>query len=888
MHIHKPDDALLLLGYACQAGKPALTATVGYVCAMDGARLSEQEAWQWLMPLFPDEPFDLGEKKPGGGFGVAGDACAPAGNKVQGLTVRAGVGSLEGRVLVQGDRRWMSTLAGWRASTAEPFERMPIGLARAYGGPEWRDNPYGRGHGGGAADFDGLPLPNVEWPDQPVLKPSDTPDTATLGPQPLGSAGRQRWLGTLDEAWVRDRLPWLPDDTDPRWHERFVSGQRQSSYWRGDEPWFAENMHPRHSRLQGKLPGLRPRLLLRTVAEPDRHVELAMELDTVWLMPNDERVVVLYRAQTGVQREDAKDVLGLAVFTESLAEAPQPLSHWSQVWRQALEQEQAIPVVVPAPLPPEALAQLQAARAQAEQQATAFGAGLKQEVDQELKDAEAEAEGQLRAQGFDVEALKAQGAKAEVPDGLQADLSAPLSLPTEPAAYEAALKAHIEQELKQAEAGARSFLKQQGFDVDALRAHAAANPAPEPDGAALAASLAGMLPGPDSTRQAHIQEFTAFQKEMDGLESDLQSQFDQASQKAAASAPLGDAYGGPRPGLDGLPEGPRERLTRAALLDRISTEASAAWTELEDLDLSGLDLTGVNLRQAILRRCNLQGAVLVDADLCDALLEDCKLGGAAMDRMCLARAQLESSDLHAAQLASVDFSGARINQCIFDQAELAASCWDDAQVLESGFEAARLKQATGQRGQFVQCRMACVDATASRFEKTVFEQCMLEAAIFNKAQLKGTTLQACQASHAQFDGANMQGLRSLLDTRLDQANLHGADLQDASLQNTSLARAVLREARLDRALVKECNLSGTDAWRMVARNADFTDSDISQASWRGANLMQAVLRHAKLLDTDLTGTNLHAAQTRTANVQGLQLEGALMTRCRLLQEYDGV
>src|SRR3546814_19882602 len=115
----------------CSSDLPALTVTVGYVCSLDGARMSEQKAWKWLMPLFPDEPFDLGEKKAGGGFGVAGDACAPAGASVDGLAVRAGVGDLKRHVLVQADRTWTRASTGWRATSGRPFERMPIGLARA-------------------------------------------------------------------------------------------------------------------------------------------------------------------------------------------------------------------------------------------------------------------------------------------------------------------------------------------------------------------------------------------------------------------------------------------------------------------------------------------------------------------------------------------------------------------------------------------------------------------------------------------------------------------------------------------------------------------------------------------------------------------------------------
>jgi len=886
MHIHKSDDILLLLGYASRAGQPTLTVTAGYVCNADGTRMPEQDAWKWLGPLFPDEPFDLGEKKEGGGFGVAGDACAPAGATVDGLTVRAGVGDLKRHVLVQGDRIWTRTPTGWQTTAALPFDRMPIGLARAYGGPAWRDNPYGRGHCANAQDFEGVPLPNVELPDQPMLKPTDTPALATLGPHPQGSAARNRWLGSLDKTWERTRHPWLPDDTDPRWFDRFDPAQCRPAHWRGDEPWFAENMHPRHGILRGRLPGLRPRLLLRTVAEPDRHLELDLDLDTVWLMPNDERAIVLYRGQMGVKREDAKDILGLAVFTETLAEPRHALAHWSQVWREAMEQDQAAPIVAPAPIDPEALARMQAVRNAADKQASEFKASVSKEVEQELQDAEAEATRQLTGVGFDVKALKARAAANAKASPLEFEADSELNLPHEPQAYHAALTAHIEKALKQAEHDARKHLGEQGFDVDELQARAAANPAPEPDMAAVVAGMTAMLPVPESQRQAYAKEFTAFQKEMEGLEASLQSRFKQAEQEAAASAARGDAYGGPRTGLGDTPKGPRERLTREALLDRVRTGVSAAWTELEGLDLAGVDLRGVDLSKSILRQCDMHGATLSAAKLNEALLADCNLGAAKLEHASLVRARLERCNLRDAQLAGTDFSSARLSECSAERAGFDASRWDDAQVMASSLEAATLKKATGKRAGFTNCRMPGIDASAARFDRVNFEHCALDGAIFNNASLAGSTLLTCQASRAQFDGARLPGLRTLKGTQLDHANLRGADMQDASLQETSLTHAILQEADLDRALVKECDLGRTDAWRMTARNTDFTDSRISQATWRGANLMQATLSQATILDTDLTGTNLHAAQTRTATVQGLKLDQALMTRCRLPREYD--
>ncbi|MDS1139753.1 DUF2169 domain-containing protein [Pusillimonas sp. SM2304] len=871
MHIHKPDDVLLLLNHAERTGRPTLTVTVAYVFGLDGVRLTEQAAWSWLLPLFPDEPFDLGEKKAGGGFGVAGEACAPQGSQVTGLTVQAGVGTLETSLLVLGDRYWTRGLSGWQASEPRPFERMPVGLARAYGAPEWSDNPYGRGWAPEGVELDGLALPNVELPAHPVLKPTDTPATATFGPHPMGSIARTRWLGKLDEAWALRRLPWLPDDTDPRWFDRFDPAQCQAAYWRGDEPWFVRNMHPRQPEVRGKLPGLRPRLLLRTVAEPDRHQELALDLDTVWLMPNDERAVVLYRAQTKVAREDARDIAGLAVFTESLTESPNPLAHWSQAWRDALEAEHATAPPVPVPLAPEALAKIQAAQEEAGSTAAEFESTLTQDIEQAFQSAEAEATAQVRAQGLDVAALRARAPKppVEPPEP---------PLPSEPAAYAAALKARIDQAFVQAEQEARDALTAQGLDADALRAQAATQPK-LPD---TLAGLARIMPLPDDMpRQPLVDEVAAFEKEMEGLGAQLQAQYDAAQQEAdAALAAEGRARGG-----TGLPEGPRVPLTREDLLNRVEAGESCAWTQMEDLDLSGVELSQVDLRQAVLTRCNLQGAQLDSANLTDAILTQCVLSAVRLESACLAGAQLDACHIQDSRLAGVDGSGARLHQCVLDGSELEASRWDDAQFVECSLAGARLKQACGLRTVFQHCAMPGIDASGSHFSKASFEQCALDGARFNAATLAGSTLQACQAAHAQFDGASMPGLRTLLDTQLNNANLHAADLEAASLQNTALAGAILREARLDGAFVKACDLSGTDAWRMEARKADFTDSRIAQASWRGANLMQASMRQATLLDTDLTGANLHACETRTATIQGLTLDQALMTRCRLLQEY---
>jgi uncharacterized protein YjbI with pentapeptide repeats len=874
MRAHKPNDAMLLLGYQSRGGQPSLTVTVGYCCGPDGAIVSEQDTWAWLMPMFAKEPFDLSQKKTRGGYGVAGDACAPEGSQVTGLTVRAGVGSLRKSALVQGDRYWTRGIAGWQASAPQPFARMPIGLERAYGGKGWARNPHGRGYCADADQADGIALPNVERPDAPVLRPADTPAPAVLGVLPQGSPDLTRWLGTFDTRWQRVRLPWLPDDTDPRWFDRFEQDQCQQGYWRGDETWFAENMHPRHAELRGTLPGLRPRLLVRTETAPDQRAELPLDLDTVWLFPNDQRVLVLYRAETAVRREDAEDVLGVAVFTEKMADAPQPLEYWAHKWQEH-EDARGKPAPVAPPAPgPEAQAR-SAAAAQAAAETAKAAAAHRAKITKTIEDARASAlaEGDQHARAFGFGPLSAKLAKAD-PAGVS-PLPPPPVWPKEPAAFKAAVKQYVAEALAAGEAETRAKWKEFGVDYDAAVARSKAQPPIEQDPADLIASL----PVSPEKKQALIKQFEAFQVKIAGV----QAQAAEISKKAAdlrerkpVDTPIPE---------EGLPRGPRAALDRDGLLARHADGASASWSELTGLDLSGLDLHGLDLSNSILRDCALRGADLQGVDFTGCLLEKCDLTDAKAAKARFVRAQLTGSQAVKAGMQGADFSQARLDKTVFTQADLAASVWTQAQAKECDFEKAGLRQAQGREARFKSCRFAAADAAESRFHKALFDQCMLEGATLDSAELDGATLMACQAGGARFDGAHMPGLRTLKGTSLRDANFNRAQLDRAVMQDTDLGHASLRETHLDRGFIKNCDLSGTDAWHLVARTCDFTGSRIVQASWRGANLMKARLRQVVLQDVDLTGANLHAADTRTATAQGIKLEQALLTRCRLLEDY---
>ena len=157
-------------------------------------------------------------------------------------------------------------------------------------------------------------------------------------------------------------------------------------------------------------------------------------------------------------------------------------------------------------------------------------------------------------------------------------------------------------------------------------------------------------------------------------------------------------------------------------------------------DLSGADLS----------RMNLVGAYLSDADLSEANLQGANLRRAQLNRANLRGANLESADLTEADIVHAILAGANLTKANLTSAEVQYSDLSDAD-----FSGANL---TG--GQFYD-------------------------AMLNRARFVDTDLTRANFSGADFQGANLSG-SDLKGTTLRKAKLYGVDLRDAMLVETDL------------------------------------------------------------------------------------------------------
>ncbi len=178
---------------------------------------------------------------------VHGHAIAPGGRPVERMLVRLEMPSRQKDLLVTGERRWERGLLGLSATPPKPFTRMPLIYERAFGGsdhshPDLKHqgtelrNPVGMGFRKNpqAVDSDGVPLPNVEHPKQPLERWNDAPPPVGFGVVGRAWLPRRSYAGTYDQHWLDKVYPFLPADFDPRYFQCAPEDQQLPSL-RGGE-----------------------------------------------------------------------------------------------------------------------------------------------------------------------------------------------------------------------------------------------------------------------------------------------------------------------------------------------------------------------------------------------------------------------------------------------------------------------------------------------------------------------------------------------------------------------------------------------------------------------------------------------------------------------------
>ncbi|MGB6054435.1 MAG: DUF2169 domain-containing protein [Burkholderiaceae bacterium] len=843
---------------------------------------SEPELWQAVADALGSAVLDEGYPKPTAEFKVYGRAYAPGGSPVQEMQVSACIGTLSKQLWVSGDRHFN---AAGLISTAKPFVSMPLTPEHAFGGEGAAANPLGKGACAVklADGREKWPLPNVEAPRQRMANRGDIVEPAGFWGFPAGTPLRDRHLGKFDDSWIKRTWPHLPDDTQLEFFHTAPADQRSTGYFVGNEAIELRGMHPRRSTLQTRLPGLRARCFIHRRESEGKETfgEIDARLDTVWLFPELECGIVLYRAQTATLDDDASDVLHVMAEWESLTDTALSFDHYQQLFRRRLQEDAGLAI----PADGTALAAAPAAESAAPPAIPAalpVAAALATAPQMTPEIAEAH---RLADQ------LERETAELLRKNGLSEKDVARFLVPQEEPVVSLA---EAERMVDRLEQETRDLMKRNNLTDADVQKYLTQQKEPE----SSLKDVKEMMQSLEKQTSELLQKNGMTEQDVEkflATRPDLAESLQNLKDAKAANVPLSAIP-------DSFPEMPKvdpqllqpqdagllvlgaatpaassmAQLTREQVIERHAAKEPLAGFDLSGLDLSGLDLSAADFSGSLLEKTAFTGSRLGNANLAGCLLQqaDCSgadLSGAILSEVSAANSVFTGACLKSAQIRDADFTGADFGNAQLQQAVLDGTAFDQASMAAV--------QAAGCIAH--QSNFSGADLSGANFEQAVLTQATfygskLNAVSFKAAHCQQAEFYGADASGARFTIANLDESRADGEARFVQTVFDGAQLRRAAWDGTQLSGATFTEAVLDDADFSNVRAPDSRFRNASARHARFGGADLAGSDLTGINLFKgslrksqiekAVLHFANLYGVDFEGTTVRASAVQEADI----------------------
>lgn len=779
-----PQGDALMEEAECQLGQGKLNADV----------FEEGDDYRTGQLLYPS---DFAEFKLNAEIMVLG-SCHPSRQTTE-ATVRVELGDWHKELVVTGARVWVDHLAGGKHSEPVAFSSMPLDWRHAYGGPEYADNPVGKGHGSDE-------LPNVEHPRHRVTRSGQRVPPAGLGPVNPEWPHRKAKLGkSYGEEYERKYEPWYPADFDWTNLHAAPADQQLKGYLEGGERLRFVNLHPGSTDFTVEVPRCRPRVFVRLADGKQTEVKLTIDTILADLSPDEDGKTALYvtwRGLTAVREDDLGDVVCALVVNEEADSMPLgPKEYLAQLERYHDD---------PLGLDDTKL-------------------GSVKELHDKIESGAIQAE--IDAVPEDDDTL------ANILDKILAPLL------DEPHMGQLRQQAQDAMKSNQGKPDAPRLIK--------LEVKKALDQALDPMGPGMGIGPDGQMKGgaaPMITRTlGHVAK--AQKEAIDRGDVDM-SEIDQKIEEALAN--ISD---------EGL-RAELSAVKMAELRERQDAEpapeADLRGADLSGRDLRGLDLHGINLEGAILTRANLSGCNLDGAKMMAAVLSSADLSGARCRGADLTLAMMSRTSC-----VGTDFEGSTMDQAALLRADLTEANLQGVsgttiQGSHATFDRVRAEGANFELATFDNCSFAGADLTGLRLRRTMFRQCNLVGVVFDRATIDWCGFLESDLSGSRFFQTTGK-LTSWQGATMSEADFSFATLPENMFMNVAARRAKFRcadmpEVRFYKAILREADFEKANMF-----SADMRKTSLSNARFNGANLYQARFIEAFGTDADFSDANIDKA-----------------------------
>lgn len=205
--------------------------------------------------------------------------------------------------------------------------------------------------------------------------------------------------------------------------------------------------------------------------------------------------------------------------------------------------------------------------------------------------------------------------------------------------------------------------------------------------------------------------------------------------------------------LFGTPEIRDTGLTRADIQVRSGQPHSLIGCDLDEADLSGLDLTGWRFERCSLRHTNFGSARLEETHLLS-----CRGGFASFRAANLDDVLLRGSDFNNATFSDCRMQGARITGCKFTGASLVGLKALEITFEETLFVNAKLAGHSFRNATLRRLDLAQADLRNCDFRSALLDECSLREAIIEGARFEGADLRGADLGGLKLgDAARFRG-----------------------------------------------------------------------------------------------------------------------------------
>ena len=302
---------------------------------------------------------DIAPFKPRADIILVGKACAPGGRPVQILDVMLRVGQVKKVIRVFGDRHWQCAgrLLPEHSSVPKPFVTMNLVYERAFGGIDMEGGGYcaenlvGRGFIAKKSkkSLDGLPLPNLEDPNNLIKSWKDRPKPVGFGFYGRAWMPRLGYLEACDNHKKQENASMSQTDSLFNHHNGAHPDLQMDGYLRGDEEVELVNLTP-DGTIPFQLPGIKISCKVTKSVEriaeagsnsseqESEHIaglkekdmdegleevnedlspvteEVDLNLDTLCLIPDEKRFYLIWRGLCPIHDLKALEIKGIEIW----------------------------------------------------------------------------------------------------------------------------------------------------------------------------------------------------------------------------------------------------------------------------------------------------------------------------------------------------------------------------------------------------------------------------------------------------------------------------------------------------------------------------------------------------------------------------------------------